>query len=238
MKVARFVLRRGEWSNPFSLFDVVTAPTMEIAEELKSLISGFLAERGLTLSESKTKITHINEGFDFLGYNIRKYKGVLLMKPSKESVKKITRKTGELLHRAAAWNQEQVIQILNPVIIGWTNYHRHIASKETFDRMNYIIWNQLWQWAKRRHPDKGHKWISQRYWSRVGNRNWIFCTDKQRLRMFSETPIRRHFMIKLEMNPYLDHEYFIGRVDRMKRRTPDVQVKLTYFPICRPKFGL
>lgn len=217
---------------------VVTAPTMEIAEELKSLISGFLVERGLTLSESKTKITHINEGFDFLGYNIRKYKGVLLMKPSKESVKNITRKTGELLRRAAAWNQEQVIQILNPVIIGWTNYHRHIASKETFDRMNYIIWNQLWQWAKRRHPDKGHKWISQRYWSRVGSRNWIFCTDKQRLRMFSETPIRRHFMIKLEMNPYLDHEYFIGRVDRMKRRTPDVQVKLTYFPICRPKFGL
>lgn len=217
---------------------VVTAPTMEIAEELKSLISGFLAERGLTLSESKTKITHINEGFDFLGYNIRKYKGVLLMKPSKESVKKITRKTGELLHRSAAWNQEQVIQILNPVINGWTNYHRHIASKETFDRMNYIIWNQLWQWAKRRHPDKGHKWISQRYWSKVGNRNWVFCTKEQKLRMFSETTIRRHFMVKLEMNPYLDREYFISRTDRMRQRTPDVQVKLTYFPNCRPKFGL
>jgi RNA-directed DNA polymerase len=117
---------------------VVTAPTMEIAEELKVLISSFLSERGLVLSESKTKITHINDGFDFLGYNIRKYKGVLLMKPSKESVKKITRKIALVLFKAAAWNQEQVIQILNPIIKGWTNYHRHIASKETFNRMDYV----------------------------------------------------------------------------------------------------
>jgi RNA-directed DNA polymerase len=217
---------------------VVTAPTKEIAEELKFLLSSFLAERGLVMSESKTKITHINDGFDFLGYNFRKYKGVLLIKPSKESVKKVTRKIGSVLHKAAAWNQEQVIQILNPIIKGWTNYHRHIASKETFKRMDYIVWNQLWQWAKRRHSNKGYKWIAQRYWSKIENRNWVFCTDEQRLQMFSETLIRRYFMVKLDMNPYLNHEYFINRMERMKRRTPDVQVKLNYFPKCRPKFGL
>ena len=217
---------------------VVTAPTKKIAEELKILISSFLVERGLVLSESKTKITHINDGFDFLGYNIRKYNGVLLMKPSKESVKKITRKIGDIIHRAAAWSQEQMIQILNPIIIGWTNYHRHIASTQTFEQMNSIVWNQLWQWAKRRHPDKGHKWIAQRYWSKVGNRNWVFCTKEQKLRMFSDTTIRRHFMVKLGMNPYLNRDYFISRMDRMRQRTPDVQVKLTYFPNCCPKFGL
>jgi RNA-directed DNA polymerase len=145
---------------------VVTAPKMEIAEELKVLISSFLSERGLVLSESKTIITHINDEFDFLGYNIRKYKGVLLMKPSKESVKKITRKMGLVLLKTAAWNQEQVIQILNPIIKGWTNCHRHIASKETFNRIDYIVWNQLWQWAKRRHSDKEYygllKGIGQR----------------------------------------------------------------------------
>lgn len=217
---------------------VVTTPTREIAEEVKSLISDFLAKRGLTLSESKTKITHINDGFDFLGINIRKYKGVLLMKPSKESVKKITRKIGLVLLKAAAWNQDKVIQKLNPIIIGWTNYHRHIASAKTFNRMDFILWNQLWQWAKRRHPDKGHKWVAKRNWSKKGNRNWVFCSEEQTLKMFSETSIRRHFMVKLDRNPFLDREYFLNRIERMKKRTPDVQVKLTYFPIYRPKFGL
>ena len=217
---------------------VVTTPTKEIAEEVKTLISNFLAKRGLTLSESKTKITNINDGFDFLGFNIRKYKGVLLMKPSTESVKRITRKIGDVLHRAAAWNQDKVIQKLNPIIIGWTNYHRHISSMKTFDRMNYILWNQLWQWAKRRHPDKGRKWVAQRYWSKKGNRNWVFCSEEQKLKMFSEASIRRHFMVKIDMNPFLDREYFLNRIERMKTRTPDVQVKLTYFPIGRPKFGL
>ncbi|MGV8108457.1 group II intron maturase-specific domain-containing protein [Methanospirillum sp.] len=217
---------------------VVTTPTREIAEEVKSLISDFLAKRGLTLSESKTKITHINDGFDFLGINIRKYRGVLLMKPSKESVKKITRKIGLVLLKAAAWNQDKVIQKLNPIIIGWTNYHRHIASTKTFNRMDFILWNQLWQWAKRRHPDKGRKWVAQRYWSKKGNRNWVFCSEEQTLKMFSETSIRRHFMVKLDRNPFLDREYFLNRIERMKKRTPDVQVKLTYFPIYRPKFGL
>lgn len=217
---------------------VVTTPTKEIAEEVKSLISDFLAKRGLTLSESKTKITHINDGFDFLGFNIRKYKGVLLMKPSKESVERITRKIGDILHRIAAWNQDKVIQKLNPIIIGWTNYHRHIASTKTFNRMDFILWNQLWQWAKRRHPDKGRKWVAQRYWSKKGNRNWVFCSEEQTLKMFSETSIRGHFMVKLDRNPFLNKDYFLNRIERMKKRTPDVQVKLTYFPIYRPIFGL
>lgn len=238
MKVARFVLRRGEWSNPFSLFDVVTAPTKTIAEEVRNLISEFLAKRGLTLSETKTKIAHIDEGFDFLGYNIRKYRGVLLMKPSKESVKKITRKISEIIHKATSWTQGQLIQILNPIIIGWSNYHRHIASKDTFNKMDSIMWEQLWRWAKRRHPDKGHKWIANRYWSSIGTRNWVFCTEKLKIRRFFEIPIRRHILVKFEMNPYLNREYFLTRLEKMNRKTPDVQTKLTYFSTGRPKFGL
>ena len=217
---------------------VVTAPTKEIAEEIKILISEFLAIRGLTLSETKTKITHIHNGFDFLGWNIRKYKGVLLMKPSKESVKRINRKIGDVLHKAASWKQDEVIKILNPIITGWTNYHRHIASKSTFSRLDFIKWSQLWRWAKRRHSDKGHHWIVDRYWSKKGSRKWVFCTEEQILKNFADTPIQRHYMVKLDMNPFLDREYFINRIERMRGRTTDIQVKLSYFSICRPKFGL
>ena len=217
---------------------IVTAPTQEIAQELKELIRRFLQERGLELSEEKTAITHINDGFDFLGWNIRKYRGILLMKPSKASVQKLTQKIRDIVQKASAWTQDQLIDTLNPITIGWTNYHRHVASKATFKRMDAVIWNMLWRWAKRRHPKKGHQWIANRYWYTVGTRNWVFKSDTRKLTLFADTRIKRHPQVKLEMNPYLDREYFLNRIDSLKRRQLTTQTKLTYFAICRPKFGL
>jgi len=105
---------------------MVTAPNKEVAEEICELIRIFLTERGLELSESKTLITHINDGFDFLGWSFRKYDGILLIKPSRESIRKVTDKIHEIIHKATAWNQEQLIQALNPIkgYIGqdWGNY--------------------------------------------------------------------------------------------------------------------
>jgi len=183
---------------------IVTAPTKETAEELKELIRGFLSERGLELSEDKTTITHTDDGFDFLGWNIRKYKGILLMKPSKASVQKLTQKISDIIQKAAAWTQDQLINALNPIITGWTNYHRHVASKATFKHMDAVMWNMLWRWAKRRHPQKGHQWIARRYWYTEETRNWVFKSETKKLALFSDTKIRRRSMVKLEMNPYLD----------------------------------
>ena len=217
---------------------IVTAPTKETAEELKELIRWFLMERGLELSETKTQITHIDDGFDFLGWNIRKYKGTLLLKPSKASIQKLTQKIKSIIQRASAWTQDQLIDALNPVITGWTNYHRHVASKATFQRMDAVMWNMLWKWAKRRHTNKGHQWIVQRYWHTVDTRNWVFKSESKKLAVFADTKIRRHFMVKLEMNPYLDKEYFLRRIDSLNRRTPTIQTKLTYFAARRPILGL
>ena len=97
---------------------VVTARSREILEEIKPLITYFLAQRGLTLSEEKTLVTHISEGFDFLGFNIRKYNGKLLIKPSKKSRKKITEKLHEIIFSNKAVTQGQLIDRLNPVITG------------------------------------------------------------------------------------------------------------------------
>lgn len=217
---------------------IVTAPTMEIAKELKVMIRGFLQERGLELSEEKTAITHIEDGFDFLGWNIRKYKGKLLLKPSKASVQKLTQKLSDIVQKAAAWTQEQLIMALNPVITGWTNYHRHVASKATFKRMDSILWNILWRWAKRRHPQKGHQWIANRYWHTEGTRNWVFKSEIKKLALFADTKIRRHPTVKLKMNPYLDKDYFLNRIDSLNRRSTTFQTRLTYFASCRPRFGL
>jgi RNA-directed DNA polymerase len=217
---------------------LVTAPSREVAEEICELIRVFLAERGLELSESKTLITHIDDGFDFLGWHFRKYDGILLIKPSRESILKITDKIRKIIHKAAAWTQEQLIKALNSVITGWANYHRHIVAKETFQKLDSIIWNMLWRWAKRRHSQKGHKWIARRYWYTEGTRNWVFKAATAKLVLFADTKIRRHVMVKLDKNPFIDRKYFLDRLDRVRKCTPWIQTRLSFFTYCRPKFGL
>jgi len=113
---------------------LVTAPTKEIAEEARDIIQEFLAGRGLELSMEKTVITHIDEGFDFLGYNFRKYRGKLLIKPSKKSIESIMSKIRVTVKKARVWTQDALIKALNPIIRGWANYHRHIVAKETFGK--------------------------------------------------------------------------------------------------------
>ena len=190
---------------------IVTAKTEEIAKEVKELIKNFLKDRGLELSDEKTLITHIDNGFDFLGWNFRKYEGKLLVKPSEKSIKKFTEGISIKIERGKAWTQEALIDNLNPIITGWTNYHRHVVASEIFNKLDSRIWNMLWHWAKRRHPEKSKHWIVDKYWQTKGNRNWVFCTDKNELKLLSDTKIVRHTQLRSEMNPYLDKDYFVLR---------------------------
>jgi len=191
---------------------IVTAETLEIALEVKELLRDFLKSRGLELSEEKTAITHINDGFDLLGWTFRKFNGKLLIKPSKKSVKTFTAALSEtILGQGKMWEQEKLIHKLNQQIRGWVNYHQSVCSKETFTHIDYILFGLLWRWAKRRHPMKGKWWISTRYWHKVGDRNWVFSTENVRLLKAADFPIVRHSMVRMDKNPYLDTQYFINR---------------------------
>jgi RNA-directed DNA polymerase len=191
---------------------IVTGNSKELLEqEVKPVIIRFLKERGLTLSEEKTKVTHIEEGFDFLGQNVRKYNGKLLIKPAEKNVKTFLEKVKKVLKANRTAKQETVIKILNPMIRGWANYHRHIVAKETFNWIDHQVWQKLWQWCKRRHPKKGRRWIKARYFHRFGSRDWIFAvkietpngkTDFVKLYSAMSTPIQRHVKIKSEACPY------------------------------------
>ena len=199
---------------------VITAESREVAEQVKAAVEGFLAERGLSLSEEKTKIVHIKEGFDFLSWNFRKYSGKLLIKPSKKAVSTITRKISDIINRSKSANQKVLIDKLNPVIRGWSLYHCNVVSAKTFSSLDHKVWELLWQWAKRRHPDKGLRWIAQRYWHSVNNSNWTFTTFASTLKRFSDTKIRRHKQVQLGRNPFLDAEYFCKRqCDHITRQT-------------------
>ena len=200
---------------------IITGRSKEALEEIKPLVVDFLKERGLTLSEEKTKITHIDDGFDFLGYNIRKYKGVLLIKPSKKSLKKFMQKIRGIIDSNKGSKQESLIRLLNPVITGWVNYYKNCVASDTFRKADYLIFEKLWQWAKRRHPKKGKYWIADRYFTRVKNRNWCFVAnfkkgktdDRIALKRLYDTKITRYVKIKGEANPFDPEwtEYFEKR---------------------------
>jgi RNA-directed DNA polymerase len=217
---------------------IITAPTREIAEHIKRIIQEFLIERGLELSVNKTLITHIDEGFDFLGWHFKKYNGVLLIKPSKKSIQRVIEKIRNVMQKAKAWPQKQLIGELNPIIRGWTNYHKHVVAHDTFTRMDFVLWGLLWHWAKRRHPNKGHWWIVDKYWHHEGTRNWVFKSDTNRLVLFEDAKVRRHPWLRLDANPFMERKYFIERLVSLRSKNSGVQTKLSFFSHRCPKLGL
>lgn len=191
---------------------IITGNSKEWLEhEVKPAVVEFLAERGLVLSPEKTKITHIKNGFDFLGWNIRKYDDKLLMKPSKANVKAHLDKIREIINGNKTAKQANLIRLLNPVLRGWANYHSHVVAKKTFARVDDGIWSTLWRWAVRRHPNKEARWVKDKYFKSKGLRNWVFAeTEKEEdgtqreyiLLKESATPIQRHVKIKADANPH------------------------------------
>ena len=188
---------------------IVTADKKETLEEIKEMLTDYLRVRGLTLSEEKTWITHISEGFDFLGFNVRKYNDKLLIKPSEKSQKRLVEKLHEVVfgkNKTAA--QEVLIRELNPIIRGWGNYYSHVVSKRVFSRIDHVLINQLKRWANRRHTNKSRKWIKERYFIGNESRDWIFsCESKDKKTTFvllklADIPIRRHIKVKCEANPF------------------------------------
>jgi RNA-directed DNA polymerase len=192
----RYHLRPGQLSIVRYADDfVVMHENKAIIEDSKLIITEWLKERGLELSEEKTKIVHSTEGFDFLGFNIRHYenetKGYraktfankqgfkVLIKPSKKSIKTHSNKIKEVLRQMKAAPQEAVINKLNPIIKGWTNYFKIGVSSEIFTQLDYLMWQKLWAWSKRRHPNKGKRWIANKYFHTIGKRKWFsgksFC---------------------------------------------------------------
>jgi RNA-directed DNA polymerase len=191
---------------------IVTASSKAMLEtEVKPLIEGFLCERGLELSPEKTRITHIEDGFDFLGQNLRKYGDKLLIKPAASNVKSFLAQIRQLVKTNRATPAGELIRQLNPKIKGWANYHRHIVSKTAFIKVDQAIFNCLYRWMKRRHPMKSRKWIKAKYFDSIDGRHWVFSGQisnqegqlrRLHLESAAKTAIQRHVKIKGQANPY------------------------------------
>jgi RNA-directed DNA polymerase len=239
---------------------IVTGCSRELLEQhVTPFIEAFMKERGLALSPEKTKITHIDEGFDFLGCNLKKYNDKLLIKPSKKNVAAFLKKIRSTIKDHKAISQHAMIKLLNPMIRGWANYHQHIVAKRVFAQVDYKITYALWQWATRRHPNKCRDWVYKRYFHAIDSKNWVFAAPTGTktpdgepnltcLWRAVDTPIVRHVPIKMTANPF-DPEwevYFEERAgNKMKRslRTRKQLLKLWISqeqrcPVCKTQITL
>lgn len=200
---------------------IVTARTKETLEQIvKPAVVGFLAERGLELSEQKTTITHIETGFNFLGQNVRKYHNKLIIKPAKEGLKALLQKTRDCIKGALGQKAETLIKKLNPIIRGWANYHRHVCSHSAFWKADRTVHFQLLRWAKRTHPNKSYGWLKCKYFSAgdafgFSARIRTKTGESKVLKLYSlaRTVIERHIKVRGEANPYdpVYTEYFERR---------------------------
>lgn len=193
---------------------VITATSKDVlAKEIKPRLIEFLEERGLTLSEEKTQITHIDDGFHFLGFNLMKYKGKLLIKPSKDNVLSFVGNLRKLIKQHATLPVNDLIKLLNPKLQGWANYYRHCVAKRTFCYLSHQIFWLLWRWSVRRHPTKSKDWVRRKYfmnrtggwqfhgWQKIANMDCHY-----NLVQIAITPIKRHVKIRSEATPF-DPQY-------------------------------
>jgi len=203
---------------------VITGNAREqLEDEVKPLVEQFMKERGLQISPEKTVITHIEEGFDFLGQNIRKYKmgkqHKLLIKPSRKNIQTFLKKIRDIVKANKALSAGKLIVKLNPIIRGWALYHQHVVSKETFTTVDDAIHRLVRQWTRRRHPRKADAWTAKKYFKTVGENNWVFSgaigEKTHYLTDAAQASIKRHIKIRGEANPY-DPEwetYYEKRLD-------------------------
>lgn len=191
---------------------VIMCESMEDANGLYTKLKPYLETRGLELEMDKTKIAHIEDGFDFLGFNIRKYKthhgSKVLTKPSKDSIKNAKRKISEKARQLYGKNVQKLIGTLNPITLGTANYWSPTVAKKVFSEMDAHIWKVQYKFLRRLHPKKSWQWIRKKYFKpdKTGqsNSNWILTdpiTNNQ-LKKVSWIPIKRHVLIKNDYSPF------------------------------------
>ncbi|AFZ49129.1 group II intron reverse transcriptase/maturase [Dactylococcopsis salina] len=209
---------------------VILHESLAVVQRCKEVVSNWLADMGLELKPSKTRIAHTLEnyenekaGFDFLGFNIRQHKvgkytsgrdtkGRLLgfktlITPSKESQKKHYRRIAEVIDKHKGQSQATLIANLNRVIRGWCNYFSIGVSSKVFSRLEHLTFWKLWKWGVKRHPNKGKKWVKTKYFRTIRGDKWTFATPREGsnpmvLMKHSQTAIVRHVKVKGDKSPY------------------------------------
>jgi RNA-directed DNA polymerase len=186
---------------------VVCCRTRQQAEQVKAQLAGWLAPRGLTFNEDKTQIVHASQGFDFLGFNVRRYRNSkLLIKPSNKAVKRFRERLATEIRALRGQNAVAAIARLTPITRGWAAYYRTVVSSREFARLDHYLWKLTYKWARRSHKNKSKTWIVDRYFgkfNRYRNDRWVFGDRDSGayLPKLAWTSIVRHVLVKGRASP-------------------------------------
>jgi RNA-directed DNA polymerase len=207
---------------------VAMCHSREQAEQVKDRLAAWLEPRGLSFNEDKTKVVHVEEGFLFLGFSVRRYVdrqgGKLLIKPSQESIKRFRERLAADMRSLRGANAAAVVSHLNPVIRGWSAYYRSVVSARVFAGLDHYVWHLTYRWARHTHPNKSRGWVAARYFGKFNRSRqdrWVFGDPDTGayLTKFSWTKIVRHVPVKGGASPD-DPTLAEYWADRRRRRTP------------------
>ncbi len=204
---------------------IVCARTREQIQTAESTIQEWLQPRGLTLHPEKTRIVHIDDGFNFLSFSVRRYGGKCLIKPQKEKVLEFLAKLRRWLNKHRQTPAEIVIKHLNPILCGWSNHYKHAVSKQVFSYVSSQIWRMLWRWCLRRHPNKGKRWVKKKYFGLQGAVSWRFQAkignDVSYLHEVRSVKIERHVKVRGTASPDDPdlQEYWRLRSEKLKTQS-------------------
>jgi RNA-directed DNA polymerase len=185
---------------------VVLCHTQKQAEQVKARLGQWLAPRGLAFNEDKTRIVCLSEGYDFLGFNVRRYRAKLLIKPSKAAIRRLRERLAAEMRTLRGGNAMAVIATLNPIIRGWAAYYRGVVSSRVFHSLDTYVWKLTYKWATWRHHNKPKHWIVDQYFGKFNkfrNDHWVFGDRSSGacLVKFSWTAIERHAPVKGSASP-------------------------------------
>jgi RNA-directed DNA polymerase len=212
--------------------DLVALCTSKVqAEQVKAGLAEWLAPRGLAFNEDKTRIVTLDQGFDFLGFTVRRQSGKLLIKPSKAAVRRHRERLRTEMRSLRGSNVVMVLQQLAPIVRGWATYYRTVVSSETFASLDYYLWKLTYKWAKHTHPKKPKHWITNRYFGRFNKSrqdNWVLGDRHSGAYLVKHawTPIIRHRMVKGTSSPD-DATLTKYWADRQRRAAPPPLDKLS-----------
>jgi RNA-directed DNA polymerase len=215
---------------------IVCAETRGQIEAAQSTIEEWLKPRGLTLHPEKTRIVHVNDGFNFLSFNIRQYKGKCLIKPQKDKVLAFLADLRFWLNKHKQVKADVVIKHFNKILPGWSTHYSHAVSKQVFFYVASEIWKMLWRWCLRRHPNKGKHWIAKKYFGWHDNSSWTFQAHdgKKTIYLFDVASVKivRHVPVRGDASPDDPalNDYWRKRKNKRRVRTHKRQVtKVRHF---------
>ena len=204
---------------------VALCHSQEQARQVKARLAEWLVPRGLAFNEEKTKVVSLNEGgFDFLGVSVRRYRGKLLIKPSKAAIGRIRKRLAAEMRALRGSNAEAVLAATVPIVRGWSAYYRYVVSKTAFTALDDYMWKLTYKWAKYSHANKPKYWVVDRYYGRFNTARqdrWVFGdrVSGAYLPKFAWTKIVRHCMVPGAASPD-DPDLAAYWSDRRRRRKP------------------